>query len=224
MTLRISHLKLTVAVITIAVASAFLSLSASSWQALGYPTNSPSPTTVPLREVTTAGRAADQPDGYQVNPYRLTESAPLCVNPTGAPYGEDLVRAFSDAISIWKSSAPGLPIELAGTCDDTAVSGDGRFVAGWAPLDGTVVGRTQIRYYNGVINEFDIRIDSSNPTLADPDCLLRVVVHELGHSIGLAHQTDPSSVMYPITDCAQPVLPQPVLPQPDAQAAWALYD
>ena len=80
------------------------------------------------------------------------------------------------------------------------------------------MGLTQWRSQAAAITEFDISIDSGDPQMAGANCLLRVVLHELGHGFGLDHQNDLRSLMYPTLDCARPILPSR-----DAQAAWALY-
>lgn len=200
------------------LSAAILTTTACSWQVLAYPTASPGPATALEPNVGATGWSRDPPGGYQFSLPRLETRAAVCVNPSGGPSAENLVEAVSQAIAIWRSSAPGIPIESTGTCNENPVSGDGMFVVGWGPLVGTTVGWTQWRLVNGARSEFDITIDSSDPDMNRWDCLLRVVLHEFGHAMGLAHQNDQNSVMYPTLDCNLPILPGG-----DAQAAWSLY-
>lgn len=194
-----------------------LTMTACSWQVFAYPTPTPVSNEPIEPGPATAAWSRDPPPAYQFDPPILRVEAPVCVNTAGQPSGADLVSAVSEAIAIWRSVA-NIPIELSGPCAAAPVTGDGLFVVGWTPLPGTTVGRTHWRFSTTSRTEFDIVIDSSDPEMTESGCLLRVVLHEIGHALALGHQPDPSSVMYPTLDCDLPILPAR-----DAQAARSLY-
>ncbi|MDP9478465.1 MAG: matrixin family metalloprotease [Actinomycetota bacterium] len=66
-----------------------------------------------------------------------------------------------------------------------------------SPVD---IGGLYVPYYDGYTIQGSIIVNLCAPNLsgAGPGDLQRLVEHELGHSRGLLHSTDPNDIMYPL--------------------------
>jgi hypothetical protein len=156
------------------------------------------------------GRGTDQPIGWSP-----CEPIDYVVNPDGAPDDwEDLVR---DAVATI-SQATGLVFDDGGTTDDRDF--EGRFspggsarpvLIGWADDDevsglaGDVAGLAgPMSRHNGIIQKYvtgrvvlDREAFEDIEGAPDGDRQKRaIVIHELGHLVGLDHVDDPTQLMY----------------------------
>ncbi len=142
---------------------------------------------------------------YHFSLYHLSLSSPIqfCVNPDGGPLlRRPLVDYANQAVSMWEQAVgETLPISVSGTCPGVLLhNGDGKDVIGWAELGGSRVGLTNVKYHHGIVAEADISLESGNERLPE-SCLLAVLLHEMGHAMGLDHQPTGDSIMRPVTDC-----------------------
>jgi predicted Zn-dependent protease len=74
-----------------------------------------------------------------------------------------------------------------------------------------------MRGTRGPDQEAGIILDWSWSSFSDEQCLLSVLLHEFGHLLGLDHQEDGTSIMFPATRC------RPELSDADIAAVRFLY-
>ncbi len=157
---------------------------------------------------------------YRFEGYRITRPLGFCVNPDGRSLGQPLIDYTRRAVDAWKTATGlELPISVDSSCPGIQPKmGNGRNVMGWGPLAGEEIGYTTVKYRAGVAEEAVVTFESSPDRLPET-CLDAVALHELGHVLGLQHQTDPDSIMVPATDCPD----DPVLSPRDIAAVRLLY-
>jgi hypothetical protein len=163
---------------------------------------------------------ASPPPGYRLDGRRLSAATSFCVNPDEGPMLQrPLIEVARDAVDMWQSEAGGtLPLAIGGLCPGTLVEeADGISVVGWGLIDGPPIGRAVMRATGGPDQEAGIVLDSSWSSFSDEQCLLSVLLHELGHILGLGHQEDSASIMFPVTRCS------PELSDADMAAVRFLY-
>lgn len=99
---------------------------------------------------------------------------------------ESTMRLFDDEIIYWDS-----PIE--------ELAKDGGTIeikAGQDSPDDAFAGRAHIRAKNGLITSGWFEIDEDQLDRLDDEVLFLIVRHEKGHTLGLADDDDPKSIMY----------------------------
>lgn len=151
------------------------------------------------------------PPGYAFAGVHIKAPILFCTDSTDPA----LESAVVDAVAVWQHVArDSIPIGVTDTCLGTGVrEHDGRSVVTWDDLPDNVAGTAHITNRNESVVEGDIIIDNG----VTHTCLLAVVLHEVGHILGLAHQDDSTSVMYPTTRCV------PEVSARDAAAVRHLY-
>lgn len=144
-----------------------------------------------------------KPDGYRFQSWRLTKTIALCVDRNGGPETDKpLLDLVQEAVGTWQYADGGhVPLVVDGLCPGRGVAhGDGENVVGWGPLTGAI-GMANVRMdQSGDVTEADITLlRSTNPST---ECLRSLLLHEVGHVLGAAHQSaGSSSVMTPASGC-----------------------
>lgn len=144
-----------------------------------------------------------RPVGYHFQSWHLNNTTAICVDPEGGSLTErPLVDLVRDAVGAWQYAAGGkLPLIIDGLCLGRELDhGDGHNVVGWGELR-NAIGQANVRSNSfDEVTEADITLRRDlNPSAA---CLLSILLHEVGHIAGMAHQSaGSSSVMTPTVPC-----------------------
>ena len=140
----------------------------------------------------------------------------IAVVPSGDPAADSRISAVvSRALNAWQDVAPGLRLMVA---DDTA--GAAIVFQVVDSLEGERAGQTDLRWTrDGPIHGARITIaltTKDGSALAD-DGIFAVASHEVGHSLGLPHSSEPLDVMFPTTRTGYPT-------ERDARSLRLLYE
>jgi hypothetical protein len=131
-----------------------------------------------------------KPAGYRFQDWRIEDDLTLCVDPRDGPVADwSLLEMADDAVATLRAAAPSLPVSISGICRSAGggAEGDGRIH--WEDLDG-LWGQARMPAADVAL---DPEIDPSSW-----ECVRRVLLHELGHVVGLEHQPDDTpSIMNP---------------------------
>lgn len=131
-----------------------------------------------------------KPGGYRLHEWHIERPTSICVDPRGGPDVEwSLLAMVEDAVATWKAAAPSLPLAVAGVCRGAGGDADGDGQVRWERMDG-LWGRARSPMMDVALNP-DI-------TPASWQCVRNVLLHEIGHTIGLDHQpAEVPSIMSP---------------------------
>jgi hypothetical protein len=160
-----------------------------------------------------ARSAGSQPEatvvGYRFEDWCIKQPLSLCVDPVGGPaMDRPLVDYVREAMDTWNLVAKvPLPLSISGSCPGAGTAaGDGRNVVGWRTLDPGVDGMASVEAVHGSVDEADVWLDIPPDVWnGPPPCLRAILLHELGHVLGLDHQPEQSSIMHPQVTCDQTV-------------------
>ncbi len=158
---------------------------------------------------------------YRFEGHRISKALSFCIDTAGRSLERPLPGYSQKALDTWKlDSGLDLPVNLdGGDCPGLQAKLQGGLnVIAWGPLPGEELGLTKLQYRRGVIDEAVITLETS-PARLPESCLETVSLHEFGHVLGLEHQSDPDSIMQPVTDCPD----NPVLSPRDIAAVRLLY-
>ncbi|TAJ17893.1 MAG: matrixin family metalloprotease [Dehalococcoidia bacterium] len=139
---------------------------------------------------------------------------PFCTSQGGRPIrigSGQFEKAVRDAIAVWNAAGAQIVVSYSGDCAGsggdglTGVRNEIRFDIAGTMLGTTDGARTQVQMSlspgvnptSRMIVEADIVIGQIAGTL-DPACFGDLVVHEMGHALGLGHSADVTDVMYPV--------------------------
>lgn len=133
----------------------------------------------------------------------------------GGPLTKDgewtvLVNALQD----WETATSGnLDLRYTGTTTLPSATGDANHIASWTEsgwgFGSSAIGVCSFDYTGAVMTDADVAFNGENFTWTDTVLMRKVALHEFGHAIGFAHETDtvggvpisaggvPISIMYP---------------------------
>ncbi|MBI2920314.1 MAG: matrixin family metalloprotease [Planctomycetes bacterium] len=134
--------------------------------------------------------------------------------------GEHLILV--DSLLQWENATGGnLDLEFVGLTVLGADTGDGANVMAWNEAGIGIPGAVALATYafgaSGTIIEGDVEFDGAVYTWDDSVILQNIALHELGHTIGFAHEEDSPAVMNAIAGGFQDLQPD------DLAGAAALY-
>lgn len=110
--------------------------------------------------------------------------------PAWASNGE-MVTLIQQAANAWSAQC-GVQFSYMGTTTSQATVQDGASIIGWLPTMGSAA-NTSWYMRNGLMTEADIQLNVS--ANGAPAAAYPMILHELGHAIGLDHSEVPDSVM-----------------------------
>ncbi|MGH7561645.1 MAG: matrixin family metalloprotease [Gemmatimonadales bacterium] len=137
--------------------------------------------------------------------WRDPEGVPLTVAilPSSDPAADArLAPILSRALRVWEQVGAGITFSLT---NDTA--GVAILVLAVDRLEGERAGQTDLRWTrNGAIHAavISIALRTNEGNEVPEEGLFAVASHEVGHSLGLPHSTEPADVMFPTTRTGKP--------------------
>ena len=116
---------------------------------------------------------------------------------------ENLRYALEEAVLVWNGTVGHTVFEIREQHDAASrvhglITFEERDLHNWGP--GYFAGLTQYRLANSITGQIG-QLHSASvwvDTNVHKDSYYLIVLHELGHTLGLAHDTDPSSCMFPL--------------------------
>lgn len=140
----------------------------------------------------------------------------------GPSTGDGEHALLLDSLLQWENATGGnLDLEFVGLTVLGADTGDGTNVMAWNEAGLGIPGVVALATYafgaSGTIIEGDVEFDGAAHTWDDPVILENIALHELGHTIGFAHEEDTPAVMNAIAGGFE------VLQPDDLAGAAALY-
>ncbi len=115
-------------------------------------------------------------------------------------------EAIRRAMATWEKGAGGTVFQYAGVVASNKPQQDNRNIIYWLPSWDTRSGRQQadtlVYWVDNQIIEADVRVNAQDFTYSDGQSsgaldVESLIVHELGHVLGLAHNNDKQTVMSP---------------------------
>ena len=113
----------------------------------------------------------------------------------GPATGDGEVAMLTSDLGKWKTATAGsLGLAYGGSIPVGASPGDGLNVVAWGSLGPGVGAIASPMYFDGTMEEADIELNS-DLDWSDAVVFENVLLHELGHAIGMVHEDDAPAVM-----------------------------
>jgi hypothetical protein len=117
------------------------------------------------------------------------------MNEAGTPDADDEDDVIAAQLAEWEAATGGsLDLAFGGAAPFGPTIGDGLNVVGWSSLGPGVGAVASPMYFGDTIEEADIEMNS-DMDWGDPVMLENVLLHELGHCVGMDHEDDVPAVM-----------------------------
>ncbi|MEK7469179.1 MAG: matrixin family metalloprotease [Planctomycetota bacterium] len=109
--------------------------------------------------------------------------------------GDGEVAMLTADLAKWEAATAGsLDVAYGGSVPSGAIPGDGLNVVAWGSLGPGIGAVASPMYFDGVMEEADIEMNS-DMDWSDPVLFENVLLHELGHTVGMDHEDAAPAVM-----------------------------